>query len=133
MRGDAPLPLPLSPNGLTLRGLDLQTDLYYLSSSVRTFFAQWVGRVGIEVHSSCVYSPSHMQSLAHMVPRACSSDLGAPARSLHFSLLSGLGVHIHPFLVSCLARLVPLGAHLSCGVPGHVGGACVCLAGCGER
>ena|SRR5882724_7859870 len=99
-----PFTLPLSPNRLSLLGINIRTDLCSRSFSVRALFVQWAGQVGVRV-----------RRFTRTVLRACGPSLesvpsGTSALSAFFGLL---GVHVRP---SCISR----GVLLRLGVPGLV-------------
>jgi len=141
MLGDALLPLPLSPNGLTLRGLDLRTDLCYRSFSVRMFFAQWMGRVGVWVRRFTCLVPFNYVTASHLIvwDRWVLLPLGfiglRTCMVLHANL-SLLGLELRPSTPSfrpswwsrqslpCLMSHAS-GVHPGCMVPSHVLVVCV--------
>src|SRR5882724_3045012 len=151
MWGDTPLPLPLSPNSVTLQGLDLRTDLCYRSFSVHMFFTQWVGRVGVQVRrftrlvpfdyitASCLIGQDRwgLLPLGFVGLHACMVLCVEPSLlglkflpstpSFRPSWQSRQSRHARwslPCLVSCAS-----GVHPGCRVPSHVMVTCVHLVG----
>src|SRR5882724_4213319 len=95
MQGNTPLPLPLSPNGVTLRGLDLRTDLCYCSFSVCVFFVQWAGWVSVQVCRFVRLVPFDYVTAGHLIgwDRWVLLPLGFVVLRVDLSLL---GIELHP-------------------------------------